>query len=157
MSDYDSLELSEEEELLYCRHCNQFNSYTKFENGYCPNCGKLHSEYRPRRKECPKCKSKNSMRDKFCKYCGTALLKEFKPYLNFIDCIYGPPPMAMDFICKSCGKKWTGLEDERYCPKCGSDDLDLTLIDDRDDAWYEFWNLDKEEHIKQTKEYRGAH
>ena len=148
MSDYDSLELSEEEELLYCRHCNQFNSYTKFANGCCPDCGKIHPEYRPKKKLCSECGAKNKMRDKFCRYCGKALSKEFKPYLNFIDCIYGPPPFNMNFVCKSCGHKWVGLEYEEFCPKCGKNELDTTIINDRDDDWFDFWNLDKERFLQ---------
>ena len=83
------------------------------------------------------------MRDKYCKYCGASLGKEFVPYLNENDCIYGPPPFKTDFICKSCGHKWSGANDQYYCPKCGKDDLDKTLTEE--ESWLKFWGYSKED------------
>lgn len=126
-----------EDGILYCENCGNLIDFTEFANGCCPKCGKVHPEYRPKKKLCLECGSKNKMRDKYCRYCGSGLDKEFKPYLNIMETIYGPPPFRTDFVCKSCGHKWSGYDDEEYCPKCGKEDLDTTITEDKE--WLERW------------------
>ena len=136
--------------VLFCENCKKGFIYKEFANGCCPNCGKQHSEYRPKKKICEECGEKNKLRDNYCKYCGALLGKEFIPYLNENDCIYGPPPFRTDYVCKHCGHKWSGLSNESYCPKCGKDNLDKYLA--ADDNYlkflHDFWDINKEDLYK---------
>ena len=61
--------------------------------------------------------------DRYCRYCGTKRGQgEYKPYLDLMQCIYGPMPIERTHKCTRCGNEYTVvsmLDNERYCPLCG--------------------------------------
>ena len=83
---------------------------------------KLSTDYKNR---CGHCREFLGKEDKFCRYCGTEAGKgEYKPYLDEMNCIYGPPPVRRVHRCDKCGYEWKTnmmIDDQKYCPKCGSD------------------------------------
>ena len=72
---------------------------------------------------CSKC-GKGIGGDDFCRYCGAKRsVKLFDPSKMEMQCVYGPPPVERLHTCKDCGFEWTTcmmIDDQRYCPKCGS-------------------------------------
>lgn len=87
---------------------------------------------------CGNCHELISDGEKYCRYCGTKRGEgKFKPYLNMIQCIYGPAPVKRKHICKVCNNTWERelmIDDECYCPQCGNK-VEIIESDWRDD-----WN-----------------
>lgn len=75
---------------------------------------------------CPFCKKENSEQSKFCKYCGTALIR------NFITCENGHN-YSSDFkecpFCPSKNLTETLIDDEKTALDVNSDQSDKTQID----------------------------
>lgn len=63
--------------------------------------------------------------DRYCRYCGTKRGQgEYKPYLDVIQCIYGPMPIKRTHECSKCGNVYTValmVDNENYCPLCGGE------------------------------------
>ena len=63
--------------------------------------------------------------DRYCRYCGTKRGQgEYKPYLDVIQCIYGPMPIERTHKCQKCGNSYTValmVDNENYCPLCGGE------------------------------------
>ncbi|MBO7251256.1 MAG: FHA domain-containing protein [Oscillospiraceae bacterium] len=80
----------------------------------------LSTDYKNR---CGNCQEYLSQEDRYCRCCGTQRGKgAFQPYLNSMQCIYGPPPVPRNHICRSCGYRWETMamiDRQKYCPQCG--------------------------------------
>lgn len=80
---------------------------------------------KPTKDQCGNCHATLTDGDKYCRICGTKVGEgEYAPYLDTIQCIYGPMPKTREHECKGCGYKWTTclmVDKERYCPHCGYD------------------------------------
>ena len=92
----------------------------------------IPKEYRNR---CGHCRSYIGQ-DKFCRYCGTPAgegeFKRFNPESEAMQCVYGPPPVKRNHKCRACGYEWETcmmIDDQRFCPECGSDDTEVTEQD----------------------------
>ena len=74
--------------------------------------------------------------DAYCRYCGTKAGEgSFEPYEDVICCVYGPPPVEREHVCKACGYEWTSfamIDAEKYCPRCGGE-VSSKEITDRSD------------------------
>lgn len=61
--------------------------------------------------------------DKFCRYCGTKAGEgAFEPYMNYEQCVYGPPPVEREHKCPDCGFNWKThmmVDNQQFCPECG--------------------------------------
>ena len=59
----------------------------------------------------------------YCQCCGTKRGEgSYAPYLDLMQCIYGPPPVDYLFSCPGCGHTFMEsfmLFEERYCIRCG--------------------------------------
>ena len=75
-----------------------------------------------KRKVCANCGNSYREGDKYCRYCGAPMgTPEF--IVEEIACIYGPPPVSRTHKCGKCGYTWKTtlmIDDEKYCPECGS-------------------------------------
>lgn len=84
---------------------------------------------------CENCNNHLDENDRYCRECGAK--RGAKPYVPEdmdIQCVYGPPPMTRTHKCDSCDFTWevsAMIDNERYCPKCGS----KALIIDEKDPW----------------------
>ena len=134
-------------QMVYCPKCHESYSDNRFIDGRCPNCGTLHPDiiYKPQKKICGICHNEIKSCDRFCRYCGaekgTEVIPYFNPAHNAMPTLYGPPMPRMEsiecafsaifskrpkIVCNNCGNNWRG-EYERYCPKCGSEDIENNL------------------------------
>lgn len=110
-----------------------------FEDGerFCPVCGELRDERAKNEPEpidpeddkdrCGNCSKRLSPGDKYCSYCGTKRGEgAFEPRDNLMVSIYGPPVTFLH-TCEACGHSWEvfalGDDQTKYCPQCGSPDL----------------------------------
>lgn len=61
--------------------------------------------------------------DAYCRYCGTKAGEgAFEPYMNYEQCVYGPPPIEREHTCQACGFSWRTnmmIDNQQFCPKCG--------------------------------------
>ncbi len=92
--------------------------YTNDYEGRCGNCHKYSGD------------------QAFCPYCGTKSGEgAYEPYPDdSMQCVYGPPPVERTHKCESCGYEYTTcrmIDDERYCPKCGSGKVTITSDEGR--------------------------
>ncbi len=73
-------------------------------------------------KVCRNCRNTWREGDKYCRYCGAPL--DYPDYkIREFYTIYGPMPVRRRHSCNNCGFAWTTkmmVDDEDYCPKCGS-------------------------------------
>lgn len=73
---------------------------------------------------CGNCHSRLQENDKYCRHCGTRRGEgAFEPYQNLMQCIYGPRPVERKHRCTQCPHTWVSclmVDDEDYCPECGS-------------------------------------
>jgi len=123
----------EEKTQFFCINCGR--DIPAF-GARCPHCGYEETaevEYMGRRGKwasdklhCPKCNKKAyDKTDRHCRYCGEklgALVKYFEPSPEFLECIYGPPPVEIEYKCSVCGRQWIGSNWDRHynCPECGA-------------------------------------
>ena len=117
-----------------CFFCGrQMEQYEK----RCPYCGNLspypdvddrgrRGKWEEDKEHCYRCqKGYKSSDDKFCRYCGSIrdnrLAKYFKVSPEYMECVYGPMPVKVEYICLKCSYKWTGTnwDKELFCPQCG--------------------------------------
>lgn len=74
--------------------------------------------------QCGNCHEYLNDNDKYCRYCGTKRGEgKFLPYLNIMECIYGPMPEKRIHICESCYYQWeteSMIDKQNFCPMCGS-------------------------------------
>ena len=120
-----------------CRFCGKL---IKKGTDRCPYCGNpsLDSLYpdedeRGRKgkwkmdtKHCHKCQERyKEPEDQYCRYCGAKRKDQPARYFEvspeYIECIYGPMPVQIGYVCCKCHYQWTGSswDEEFYCPKCG--------------------------------------
>jgi len=80
--------------------------------------------------QCNNCHEWLGPDEKFCRKCGTKRGEGiFEPIDNIMQCVYGPEPVMRIHTCRQCHYKWTNIvmiDDDRYCPKCGSSDVEVT-------------------------------
>jgi len=80
----------------------------------------LSSDYKDK---CGNCHETLMDGDKYCRHCGTKRGEgQFKPYLNIMECIYGPMPVKRKHICNTCKTIWERelmIDQEHFCPNCG--------------------------------------
>ena len=85
-------------------------------------------------KYCANCKRVLQDGDKYCRYCGRSRNEtEYQPDYGTMLSIYGPPPVKRKHKCSSCGFAWTTfemLDEQKYCPQCGSDAPEIKDDDD---------------------------
>jgi len=122
-------------EKQFCRCCGK---ELTVESPVCPNCGfkeeeqEAEVEYMGRkgkwvedREHCPNCqKAAYEKTDRHCRFCGGklgGLARYFVANPEYMECIYGPPPVDIDYKCAACGKSWTASNwtTHYYCPDCG--------------------------------------
>ena len=96
----------------------------------CPKCGATNSAAGwivPGRDRCGNCNKKLAPDDRYCPYCGTRAGEgKYEPYVDFMQDIYGPMPVDRYHLCADCGHHWKTclmIDDQRYCPRCGSMNL----------------------------------
>ena len=72
--------------------------------------------------------------DEYCRYCGTKRGEgEFKPYENFVPCVYGSP-ITYIHKCEKCGTEFqsNGMGGRAwYCYKCGSNNISEDVWDEK--------------------------
>lgn len=87
----------------------------------------------PTKEQCGHCHAYLEPDDRYCRQCGTKVGDgAYAPYLDLMQCIYGPPPEEREHICQQCGYKWTTyrmIDDQKYCPKCGGPASAVRQID----------------------------
>lgn len=79
-------------------------------------------KFLPKTKVCANCKSDWREGDKYCRHCGAPLDQPGYIVKEFYT-IYGPRPIERKHICTACGYTWKTclmVDNENYCPKCGS-------------------------------------
>ena len=73
--------------------------------------------------KCGNCHESLSDGDRYCRRCGTRRGEgKFEPYLNLMQCIYGPMPVKRTHTCPTCRTAWVRelmIDNEIYCPHCG--------------------------------------
>lgn len=105
----------------------------------CPYCGYITSvfpntdtdkrsgKWEMDTNHCHACQKKYKMPDdKFCRYCGAK--RENRPVKYYVvspedmECVYGPMPVALKYVCHKCHYQWKGSnwEKESHCPQCGA-------------------------------------
>ena len=87
-------------------------------------------QFMSQHERCGKCWSYLHEEDNYCRRCGTKRGEgDFNPEDNIMQTVYGPPPVEFQFVCESCGLKWTErlmVNFNKYCPKCGMAKLRVT-------------------------------
>ena len=73
--------------------------------------------------KCGNCHKSLSDGDRYCRHCGTRRGEgKFEPYMNLMQCIYGPLPVKRTHTCPTCRTAWVRelmIDNEIYCPHCG--------------------------------------
>lgn len=107
-----------------CRGCGR---RIRSDESRCAVCGAVNESggwVVPTKSQCGNCHANLSPHDKYCRICGTKAGEgAYEPYQDLMQCIYGPMPVERKHTCTKCGYQWTTclmLDDQRYCPKCGS-------------------------------------
>lgn len=76
---------------------------------------------------CGNCHNLLEPGDRYCRLCGTKVGEgAYAPFLNLMQCIYGPAPVNRTHTCPTCRYTWETflmIDDEKYCPKCGGSGL----------------------------------
>ncbi len=70
---------------------------------------------------CANCKNNYIDGDRYCRFCGAPMGKP-KYIVQEIVCIYGPPPVKRNHVCRECGYSWetrSMVDRQGFCPKCG--------------------------------------
>lgn len=124
----DIFDFSEDESCSFEDAIKSFPTISELESRLHNNYILKSTDYQER---CGNCHSILDSQAKYCKFCGTERGKgNFLPYDNNPAPLYGPP-IDETFKCKACGHSWTskalGKSRTKYCPKCGSNNLDITL------------------------------
>lgn len=95
---------------------------------------------------CGNCHETLGNNEKYCRYCGTKRGDgKFEPYLNIMQCIYGPMPVKRIRKCTKCRKKWETLlmiDKQNFCPNCGSP-AEIIEVDGKRIKKTGFWGLFK--------------
>jgi rRNA maturation endonuclease Nob1 len=72
---------------------------------------------------CGNCKASIKDGELYCRRCGTRRGEgKFDPFLDMMQCIYGPPPVKRVHECTKCKKQWETrqmIDREKFCPDCG--------------------------------------
>ncbi len=91
----------------------------------CKACRDESWETRYRENTCGNCRGHLEPGDKYCRICVTKAGEgAFEPWLNIMQCVYGPRPVLRRHECGGCGYVWETkvmIDRQRYCPKCGHD------------------------------------
>lgn len=97
------------------------------EESRCSVCGAVNEAggwVAPTKSQCGNCHARLSPNDNYCRICGTKVGEgAYEPYLDLMQCIYGPMPVERTHSCPQCGFRWTTclmIDNQDYCPKCGS-------------------------------------
>lgn len=108
-----------------CQYCW---SQIRYRDQFCKVCGKRNDGWElPQKGQCGNCHEELQESDRYCRFCGTKVGKgAYEPYQSFCQLIYGPCPETRFHHCTNlnCGYKWSSfsmLDEERYCPQCGTE------------------------------------
>ena len=124
-----------EPEAACCPHCGQkqlLDSYPDSDERGRKGQWKQDTEH------CHYCKKRYQLAsDKYCRYCGKRRSKKPVKYFvvspDYMECVYGPMPVALSYQCRKCGNQWEGSNwnSQNYCPQCGWEVQGIEKIEER--------------------------
>ena len=105
------------------RRCERCGAEILGDDYLCDSCRADCWETRYENNQCGNCQGYLGPGDKYCRLCGTKAGEgSFKPWQNFMECVYGPMPVLRKHECSRCGHTWETMlmiDNQRFCPECG--------------------------------------